>query len=291
MPLLCGTHSGGFHADDVLALALIREFVDPAATVVRTRDLAVLGRCEVVFDVGGEFDPARGRFDHHQSSYTGELSSAGMVLEWIEAEGKVGAELANILRTHLVAYVDEVDNGRRTPERGVPCFTSLIGAFNDHPNETHDLDARYGEAAHFAQRIVQGMAASFQSTQRARAAVRTEMKAAVAADRRTLFFAEYLPWKAAYFENGGEDHPTDFVVMPVEGSWRIVAIPPQAGSFAQKVPLPESWAGLVDAALSTVIGVTDARFCHKNRFVAVFATRDGAIEAMRRFGLGGLGGA
>src|SRR5690606_34861799 len=98
MPLRCGTHSGSFHADDVLALALIRAFADPDATVVRTRDPAVLAACDVVFDVGGVHDPARGRFDHHQNDYTGDRSSAGLVLDWLEAEDKLPRQLASRLR-------------------------------------------------------------------------------------------------------------------------------------------------------------------------------------------------
>ena len=98
MPLLCGTHSGSFHADDVLALALIRAFEDPDAQVIRSRDQDALDRCDVVFDVGGVFDPAGGRFDHHQNDYEGPLSSAGMVLAWLETNGSVEPELAARLR-------------------------------------------------------------------------------------------------------------------------------------------------------------------------------------------------
>ena len=42
MPLTVATHSGPFHADDVMAWALLRRFVDADATVVRTRDPALL---------------------------------------------------------------------------------------------------------------------------------------------------------------------------------------------------------------------------------------------------------
>ncbi|MBI5851270.1 MAG: MYG1 family protein [Planctomycetes bacterium] len=286
MPLLCGTHSGGFHADDVLALALIREFLDRDASIVRTRDLALLARCDVVFDVGGEFDPSRGRFDHHQVEYRGELSSAGMVLEWLTARGDVDPALADRLREQLVDHVDAIDNGRRAPAHDVPCFTSIVGAMNDDPDASRDFDARYRDAVAFASRYVRGIRAGHDRERRARRIVHAAMDDARVAGRRTLFFDEFLPWKSAYFEHGGDEHPTDFVLMPVEGAWRIVAIPPEPGSFGQKVPLPASWAGLVDAALEEVVGVKGARFCHKNRFVAVFATREGALEAMRRFGLG-----
>lgn len=36
------------------------------AEIVRTRDPALLAECDIVVDVGGEFDPKRHRYDHHQ---------------------------------------------------------------------------------------------------------------------------------------------------------------------------------------------------------------------------------
>ena len=38
MPLTVATHYGKFHADDVLAWALVQRFLDPDAQLVRTRD-------------------------------------------------------------------------------------------------------------------------------------------------------------------------------------------------------------------------------------------------------------
>jgi len=73
MTTLCATHSGPFHADDVLAWALLTVFRYPDAELVRTRDPAVLRGADIVFDVGGSFDEANGRFDHHQQSYQGPL--------------------------------------------------------------------------------------------------------------------------------------------------------------------------------------------------------------------------
>lgn len=287
MPLLCGTHSGGYHADDVLAFALIRVFRDRDAEVVRTRDMDRLAACDVVFDVGGAFDPESGRFDHHQSDYTGDRSSAGMVLDWLEAEGDVDREVAEALRREVVTYVDAVDNGRRTPSEGLPCFSSLVGMTTNGANE--DVDRRYLEAVRFAEWVVVGIRDGHYEFRRARELVSSAMDEAVAAGRRTLFLEDYVPWKRAYFEHGGAEHPTDFVVFPAEGAWRLLAIPPEPGSFANKVPLPEAWAGLVDDELARVVGVDGARFCHKNRFIAVFASREATLEAMRRWDLGGLG--
>lgn len=56
-----------FHADEALACALLQmlpEYSD--ASITRTRDYAVLETMDVVVDVGGVYDPAKHRYDHHQ---------------------------------------------------------------------------------------------------------------------------------------------------------------------------------------------------------------------------------
>jgi uncharacterized UPF0160 family protein len=86
-PLLIGTHNGHFHADEALAVHMLR-MLPPYqdAGLVRTRDPKVLGTCDIVVDVGGEYDAARHRYDHHQRGFTTtfpgrptKLSSAGLV--------------------------------------------------------------------------------------------------------------------------------------------------------------------------------------------------------------------
>ncbi|XP_064233206.1 MYG1 exonuclease isoform X1 [Aotus nancymaae] len=66
-PPRIGTHNGTFHCDEALACALLRllpEYQD--AEIVRTRDPEKLASCDIVVDVGGEYDPQRHRYDHHQ---------------------------------------------------------------------------------------------------------------------------------------------------------------------------------------------------------------------------------
>lgn len=280
MTLTIGTHSGSFHADDVLAVAMLQVFVDPHATVVRTRDLDRLAACDIIVDVGGEHDPSRGRFDHHQQTYTGRRSSAGMVLDWLEAEGHVTPDFATRLRREAVDYIDDVDNGRRSPAGDVPCLPSLVGCFNSDPGSGEDFDARFLAAVDMARRYVRGMHEGHVAGRRARETVDAAMQRATAAGRRTIEFAEYVPWKEAYFDLGGAEHPTEFVIFPAEGTWRVIAIPPHLGSFDEKRPLPEAWAGLVDEELERVTGIPGARFCHKNRFIAVFGDREGAVRGL-----------
>ncbi|KAM3473503.1 hypothetical protein MY8738_008340 [Beauveria namnaoensis] len=85
--VLIGTHSGHFHADEALAVHMLRQLPAYAdASLVRTRDPAVLATCHTVVDVGGEYDAARHRYDHHQRGFATtfpgrptKLSSAGLV--------------------------------------------------------------------------------------------------------------------------------------------------------------------------------------------------------------------
>ncbi|KJZ78746.1 hypothetical protein HIM_02137 [Hirsutella minnesotensis 3608] len=84
---LIGTHSGHFHADEALAVHMLRMLPDYRhSPLVRTRDPARLAECHTVVDVGGEYDAARRRFDHHQRGFSTvfpghatKLSSAGLV--------------------------------------------------------------------------------------------------------------------------------------------------------------------------------------------------------------------
>lgn len=82
-----GTHNGHFHADEALAVYMLRLLpAYQSASLVRTRDPALLATCHTVVDVGGEYDATRNLFDHHQRTFTTtfpnrptKLSSAGLV--------------------------------------------------------------------------------------------------------------------------------------------------------------------------------------------------------------------
>lgn len=82
-----GTHNGHFHADEALAVYMLRLLPTyHSSKLVRTRDPALLETCHTVVDVGGEYDAAKHRYDHHQRTFTTtfpnrptKLSSAGLV--------------------------------------------------------------------------------------------------------------------------------------------------------------------------------------------------------------------
>ena len=280
MPLKLATHDGSFHADDVLAAALIRVFLDPDAEVIRSRDPSVLAQADIVFDVGHVFDPSARRFDHHQRDYDGSRSSAGMVLDYLQSEGHVKSSVASKLRRDLVDHVDAVDTGVAEPTDGVPTFSMLVGTLTERAGD--DFDPWYERAAGIAADVVCGIRAGVLRAEAAVSKVETAMREAEATGDRILRLPHYVKWKPAYFAAGGATHPTEFVVFPTDDSWRLLTIPVAPHSYEDKQKLPEAWAGLEGEALSEVIGVEGARFCHRNRFIAVFDTEHALRAALAR---------
>ena len=62
-----GTHNGTFHCDEVFACYMLKTLPEyKEAEIVRSRDPQVLRECDIVVDVGGEYDPSTHRYDHHQ---------------------------------------------------------------------------------------------------------------------------------------------------------------------------------------------------------------------------------
>jgi len=117
-------------------------------------------------------------------------------------------------------------------------------------------------------------------------AVSAAMQQAEATRSRILVFDRHYKWKRAYFEQGGAHHPSDYVLFPDEdGSWRLLCIPDDQSSSGLKRPLPAEWAGLADAELTRVVGVDGAKFCHKNRFIAGFASEAAARAAIAEWRL------
>lgn len=93
-PPKIATHDGKFHSDEALACYMLKLLPElQNADIIRTRDMKLINDADIVVDVGGEYDPSRFRFDHHQRSFVldmntirGEntwsdikLSSAGLV--------------------------------------------------------------------------------------------------------------------------------------------------------------------------------------------------------------------
>jgi uncharacterized UPF0160 family protein len=127
-----GTHSGNFHCDEALAIALLSMTKDFSnSVVVRSRNDQVLNRCDLLCDVGAIYDPSRHRYDHHQSTfkdtlnekYNTRLSSSGLIykhfgreiiaryLKENDQDPKWLDVMYDRMYRNFMEHIDAIDNG------------------------------------------------------------------------------------------------------------------------------------------------------------------------------------
>lgn len=307
------THGGKFHCDEVFAYAVLRLALGVSRpgidhTLVRTRQPDAIASGDVVFDVGGRFEPESDRFDHHQRGAPVRAdqtpySAAGLVwrkygvraIGALLARGEPGREtpsrddlatrIAEEIDESVVRRIDEIDNGVGAdgpPRRDTLGLATLIGDINPTWDDPAASGQDAGDAAFLdATALADGVLDRRVDVVRARLAAEAEVLAAhrAAEDPRLLVLARGMPWKNVVHHHG---LPVLLAVSPASnGNWMLDTVPPEPGSFAQKLPLPADWAGLPEEELVRVTGVPDAVFVHLRRFVAAARTRDGAIALAR----------
>ncbi|MCC5832502.1 MAG: MYG1 family protein [Chlamydiales bacterium] len=277
-----GIHDGTFHADEVTACALLIIFgLTDVNKIVRTREPEKLATCEFVCDVGGVYDPYLKFFDHHQASYQGELSSAGMVLKFLVDTNVISEEIYTHLNHSLILGIDAHDNGRSLQELGVCTFSHVVANFNpiDYDSPAEDSDSAFYKALDFVTGHLRRTIDRFNYN----LSCRERVKKAMEGEKRCLFFDQPLPWLESFFALGGVGHPALFVVMPAGEHWKLRGIPPDFEHRMQvRLPLPKEWAGLLGEELKSVTGIEGALFCHKGRFTSVWERREDAVEALKQ---------
>ena len=285
------THDGSFHADEVFALAALT-LLDEPIEIVRTRDREVMAGCDLRVDVGFDYDPAAGNFDHHQREFSetrdNGIGYASFGLIWREYGERVcggDAELAAQLDQSLVQGIDANDTGQQvfqTLIEGVRPLTvnGVVGGLNPRWDEdlTEDQErARFDQAVALAGPIIEREVASAASGLRAARLVRQGIEAAE--DPRLVELADNVPWKSVVVPEAPE---ALYVIYPKRQGFGLETVPRELGSFANRQDLPEPWAGLDGPELAELTGVEDAVFCHAKRFLAVARSREGIGELARQ---------
>lgn len=281
IPRSFGTHDGTFHADEVTACALLLLFgLIDSDKIIRTRCMEELGRCEYVCDVGGVYDSERKLFDHHQIDYQGPMSSAGMILKYLQQRGILSDKEHDFFHYSLILGVDAHDNGKELHERGVASYSHIVSNFTpiSHEAGSKQQDKAFFEALAFARGHLDRMWERYQYMQSCRQVVVDSM----AEGNDYLIFDKSLPWLEIFFETGGAGHQAKFVVMPSGHHWKLRGIPPTLEEKMKvRIPMPQEWAGLLEEDLRKVSGIKGAIFCHKERFISVWETREDALKALK----------
>ncbi|MHB0984644.1 MAG: MYG1 family protein [Sulfuricella sp.] len=287
---VAATHSGSFHADDVLAAATLR-LANPSLPILRTRDQEQLNAADIVFDVGRVFDPATCRFDHHQLEYKEArdngipYSSFGLIWRELGAQLCESAAAAARIDRWLVQGVDAMDCGITLSRETLPVtlmsISTVIGGFNPGWQDVTSAETRneaFERAVSLAIAVLQNTIRDANGFEKARAAV---AQGVLLEAGRLLVLEHDVPWKEAVL-GSPEYERVLYVISPdAQGRWHVSTVPDHAGSFGNRKPLPSAWAGLDGEELDAVIGMKGCVFCHRGRFVAGHKTKDGAMEMAR----------
>jgi uncharacterized UPF0160 family protein len=288
------THSGGFHADELLSSVILTQLF-PDATLVRSRDAEWITPSpeKIIYDVGREFDASTQIFDHHQRPNPlredGQpYSSFGLIWAhygraYLNALEVPDADIEDIHASFdkgFVLPIDLMDNGALAPSTAgqlggltLPVLLeSLKPVFDDRSAAADDL--AFAAALPIARAFIEASIAGKAGKRRAEAVVQGAIAATGAA--RVLELPMGMPFRSA-IEKAGADHLL-FVVHPRDTDWAITGIRISGDSFEQRADLPAAWAGLTDDALEKACGVTGAKFCHNGLFIAVASTRDAAMQ-------------
>lgn len=276
-----GVHDGTFHADEVSACALLQLFgLIDEGNIVRTRNYEILDTCEYVCDVGGIYDPAKKRFDHHQTEYRGDLSSAGMVLLYLKDQKIITESIYSYLNRALIIGVDAHDNGKVTSEIGHCSFSGVISNYVPvrHDAPASEMLSAFHEAVAFTHGHLKRLIEKYYYI----AVCKKEVEKAMAEGKHCLYFEASMPWLDSFFQLGGENHPALFLIMPAGEHWKLRTIPPNLKDRMNvRMPLPENWAGLLEKDLEKVSGIPGAIFCHKGRFISIWETKEAAEKALK----------
>jgi len=283
------THDGGFHADDVFGVAALQlKFGIEAISVTRSRNQETIDAADIVLDVGGVYDVASNRFDHHQIGAPVRengipYAAFGLVWKTFGADICGSETVAQKIEENIVQSIDASDNGIATYtlneyQLRPSDIDTIVSSYLPPWGSEQSPDDTFLDAVAFAREFLVRSIARTQAKQEMKRIA--EETYGAAEDKSLLIFS--VPMGRGPFIDYDD---VKVIVYPSDasanGRWNAGAVPVGPSEFKTRVEFPESWAGLRDDELVTVSGIADALFCHKGRFLFVAGSKEGAIAAAK----------
>lgn len=287
------THSGGFHADELLSSVILTRLF-PEARIVRSRvpEWITPGADRIIYDVGGAYDAEARIFDHHQRGAPlredGQpYSSFGLIWkhfghDYLAATGLPDSHVETVYAgfdASFVLPIDLMDNGAMSPAVAgplavltLPVLLETLKPVFDEP-DPEALERAFGEALAIARIFLEARIAGSAAKLRAEDIVLEAISAA--GENRVLELPQGMPFRSAIMKSGA-DHLL-FVVHPRDKDWCLTGIRRADEGFEQRADLPAAWAGLTNGDLEAACGVEGASFCHNGRFIAAAKSREAAL--------------
>lgn len=171
--MIIGTHSGTFHCDDAMAVAMLKTLDRfKNAEVRRSRDPKVWATCDIVVDVGGEYNTEKMILDHHQRGFDLVLSDIRTELKNEKWASRTKLSSAGLVYAHFGQEIlknlteNEIDKENQEFQKRIYkfCYTNLLEEVDavdngidqyyiDNPAENSVLSKRYSKTTSLGGRV------------------------------------------------------------------------------------------------------------------------------------------
>ena len=170
-PLVIQTHSGRFHADEVIAIILLSNYYSLKSCeikIVRSRDKEIFETSDILVDVGMKYDPETLRFDHHQEDFfetwdpTSKIPLSSVGLVWrhygldivqnyllgnteYESNETHLKNLHDLIYQKILLEVDAYDNGIKLNTENFN-ISSLVNSLNGDVSDSKSQNLNFEKA-------------------------------------------------------------------------------------------------------------------------------------------------
>ena len=220
MKKIIATHNKTMHADEVVAIALLKIFTNDAIELNRVNhDTIDFSKYDMVIDIGKKFDGVK-YFDHHQ--YKGGKSSAGLIWDYI------GLNTVYPKISKLINLIDMNDVGL---QKAKPFeFSSLIKCFNHKDIFSVEQDKQFEKAVEFVVTILKSMKASQESFEDAKDIVTSSF--IFDSNQKILELERFTPHWGSYINGIKTPHIKAVVWEDMdEKNWKVRVPSKKLGSF------------------------------------------------------------
>lgn len=285
-----GTHSGIFHCDEVVGIAiLVIAYMYTKTYVVRTIKLDELDKLDIVIDIGA------GKFDHHMAGFnlcrtTGEkYASAGLVwgnfgekaIENVMTEEGISIDHNEIRKIKeqidrkIIIPVDMEDNGEKISSHTFSFIPTFLPSWLKRPNYDDAFNRLEVIVCNILKEIIKDSALKIVAEKELRNRYDRIHNGILEIPTQTM------PWLKDVVEyNKSHNYTVKFVVFPhPTGGWAAQSVPPSIeNQFAQLVSFPKEWAGGNERTLPAISGIPDALKCHNGCFFAKARTKESILR-------------
>lgn len=277
------THSGTFHADEIMATVILLNMFDD---IKLCRTTNVENTDAFVYDVGF------GKFDHHQADFNEvrdngiKYASCGLIwkkygLDIIEKLGISDTKaFFDTVDKNIIMDIDRDDNGqslKNEPEIKIQNIPNLVSNFNPTWDDLNNENDCFLKALSFINTVFNNLIRNMIAKEKARSIVEKKIEES---NSGILILDNYMPWKDIVLTSKNKKAKDIlYAIHPSKrGGYNIVATPKTSGSFEIRKKLPSEWSGKENEELQRISGIETITFCHKNLFICACKTYEDALK-------------